>query len=180
MNSYRIYFWSQAAIVGRDDFEAKNDESALWMAELLCEACSDRCDSFDLWQGRRRVGSSLSGPRAGVVEMTPQIQEELRRRQEAIRDSRWPIAESRRLLERIRQLEPQGSALEGAPPANRDRARRWQMKAEELRAVAEQMPNPLVRDTYRRLAEAYETLARHEPAGEQESKPMTRTGGGRG
>jgi hypothetical protein len=87
MNSYRIYFRRQAAIVGHDDFEAENEESAMWMAELLCEACSHRGDSFDLWQGTRHVGSSLSGPRASVLETAPRILEELRQREEAIREA---------------------------------------------------------------------------------------------
>jgi hypothetical protein len=50
------------------------------------------------------------------------------------------------------------------------------MKAEELRAVAEQMPNPVARDCYRRLAETYEAMARDEPRRGQEGKKADANG----
>lgn len=167
MLSYSLYFRDEREIVGREDFEASDDDDALAMAELLYEACSDHCESFELWQGKRHVNSSLSASlalrqRKSVFEITAHIQERLRQREEAIRDSRWRIAESRRLLERIHQLEVQGLAPGAGPPADPERARRWRMKAEELRTVAEQMKNPTAKGSYLRLAETYETLANNE------------------
>lgn len=40
-----------------------------------------------------------------------------------------------------------------------ERARRWRMRAEEYRTVAEAMQTPMARDTYLRLARAYDGLA---------------------
>ena len=51
MATYRIFFRNSSGIVGRHDFIADDDEAAVAMAEVLCDACSDRCDSFGLWIG---------------------------------------------------------------------------------------------------------------------------------
>lgn len=40
-----------------------------------------------------------------------------------------------------------------------EQARRWRQKAEECRLVAEQVKNPMARDTFLHLAHSYETLA---------------------
>lgn len=58
---YRIVFrdWDKA-IVGRDEFHADDDVSAMVIGQLLAEACADRCAEFELWQGSRRVDASLA------------------------------------------------------------------------------------------------------------------------
>jgi hypothetical protein len=86
--SYRIFFRAQAAIVGRDDFEAESDQTASIIAEALCDACSDSCDSFELWQGTRAV----SARHASLVQvdggrLTAQMQEVVVRHEELLRDS---------------------------------------------------------------------------------------------
>lgn len=40
-----------------------------------------------------------------------------------------------------------------------DQAKRWQMKAEECRAVAEQMKNPMAQASFRQMAATYDQLA---------------------
>lgn len=52
------------------------------------------------------------------------------------------------------------------------RARRWQQKAEECRAVSEQVKNPMARDSFRHMAEIYDGLARQceEQAGRDSPK----------
>jgi len=37
--------------MGRHDFEAEDDRAAMILAEVLCDACSDMCGFFELWQG---------------------------------------------------------------------------------------------------------------------------------
>src|SRR5690242_1941453 len=55
-NLYRIFFRDGAkAIVGRDDFRAEDDASAMVVGHMLADACADLCTEFDLWQGTRRV-----------------------------------------------------------------------------------------------------------------------------
>jgi hypothetical protein len=102
--SYRIFFRAQGAIVGRDDFEAESDRAASMIAEVLCDACSDRCDSFELWQGSRPVGARhASLVRIDAGRLTAQMQEEVAQHEELLRDSRWIIAKSKRLLAVTRQ-----------------------------------------------------------------------------
>jgi hypothetical protein len=52
---YRDFFRSEEGICGHDDFDVRDDDTALTIAALLADACSDRCTSFDLWQGTRQV-----------------------------------------------------------------------------------------------------------------------------
>lgn len=109
MGSYRIYFHGRSgSIQGRDDVDAEDDRSAVIMAELLWEACSDVCETFEVWQGIRRVDepcTARSRPSLGARQVTARMQEALIRREEAIRDSRWAIARSQRLLERMDRLK---------------------------------------------------------------------------
>jgi hypothetical protein len=51
-----LYFLNAAQRIGaRDEFEAENDETAIAIAGLLCDACSDLSSGFEIWQGARRV-----------------------------------------------------------------------------------------------------------------------------
>ena len=56
MALYRVYFLNEGGrIESGHDFEASSDAVALAVADTLCEACSDLCDRFELWQAVRRV-----------------------------------------------------------------------------------------------------------------------------
>ena len=56
MAPYRVYFLNESGrIEAGHDFEAPSDAAALIVADMLCEACADVCDRFELWQGVRRV-----------------------------------------------------------------------------------------------------------------------------
>ena len=48
MPLYRNYFRNSNGIVGRDDFEAANDEVALTIAARVFDAVRDRCTSFEM------------------------------------------------------------------------------------------------------------------------------------
>jgi hypothetical protein len=55
-----------------------------------------------------------------------------------------------------------------------EQAHLWRLKAEELRTVADQIENPMTRDSFLRMAEFYDRLARQweeRAAGEAEKKP---------
>ncbi len=101
MGSYRCFFRGRSgAIEGRDDFEANDDNEAAALAELLGDACSDICDTFEVWQGAIRLAIPPGQPIL-VSEITALMQKSLVLREETIRDSRWMIARSHRLLERL-------------------------------------------------------------------------------
>ncbi len=109
MVPYRIYFRSQSgSIVGREDFHAESDGAATLLAGLLGEACSDMCDSFEVWHGTRRVAAPFTvlAPRqASARQITAKMQESILRHEESIQKSKWAIARSRRLLERMQKVE---------------------------------------------------------------------------
>lgn len=103
MTLYRIFLRGDAAILGREDFEAENDQAAIIFAEVICDACSDVCDFFELWQGSRRVAcgyAKLVQIDASMINAEMQAVAALH--EEQLRDSQWRVAESRRLLELTR------------------------------------------------------------------------------
>lgn len=101
MATYRLYFRESSGIVGRDDFDADDDASALMVAQALADACSDRCTDFELWQCTRRIDACLA---KGAVPSFDKIADRVIEREMAIRDSRWAIADSTRLLEQTSRL----------------------------------------------------------------------------
>lgn len=97
--TYRLYFWDpDGRIVGREDFGAPGDREAMAVAAVLCDACSDVCASFELWQGTRRLDTEARR-RTSAEALDRVIQDEAARVEERLKDSRWLVAKSRRLLE---------------------------------------------------------------------------------
>src|SRR2546423_11412684 len=103
MATYRIYFRNSSGIVGRHDFIADDDETAVAMAEILCDACSDRCDSFGLWMGDRCIAEQRPGPLT-VDAIVENRQAAVIEHEEAVQRSQWSISNSERLLARIAEL----------------------------------------------------------------------------
>ena len=100
--AYRVFFRDEdKAIVGRDEFHADDDASAIVIGHMLADACADRCAEFELWQGTRRVDGGLA---KGGFPSADKIAGIVIEREIAIRDSRWTIADSARLLERTSRL----------------------------------------------------------------------------
>ena len=110
MTSYRMYFRSDdkpgVAIRGRDDFEAHDDVEATRVARVLFDACSDGCQSFELWSGDRQIRAQQ--PHHSVASLDSLInahQELALEREEVIQRSRWSIARSQRLLAAFDRLK---------------------------------------------------------------------------
>jgi len=57
MISYRLHLRQGPQIIERRDFHAENDGLAMSAAVLVFEACSDRCDGWELWDGTRPVAN---------------------------------------------------------------------------------------------------------------------------
>ena len=106
MPQYHVYFRSgEDAIVGRDDFAAEDDATALQIASLLQDACSDMCERFELWEGARPiVPRPAAKPALSAADFYRRLEEIAIEREIAIRDSRWMIARSKRLLEQMQRL----------------------------------------------------------------------------
>ena len=106
MTAYRLYLRdAEKRIVGRDDFDSDNDARALLVARMLRDACSDKCAGFELWQNTRRVDLPCPNlSKFSADEIHAKVQTIVLERELAIRDSRWTIAESARLLEQTLRL----------------------------------------------------------------------------
>ena len=104
MSTYRVFFRSAGQIVGRHDFVAADDQAAVTTADILCDACSDRCDSFEVWIGDRCIlGLTRRSPRTAEV-ILGRSQEVIVECEEAIQRSSWAIAASETLLKRLENL----------------------------------------------------------------------------
>lgn len=101
MASYRIYFFDETRIRGRHDFDADNDQSAIQIAHVLFDACSDDCRFIDLWQGTRRIAFPRLFVPTTFDGLSAANQECVVDTEERIAHSEWHIARSRRLLERL-------------------------------------------------------------------------------
>lgn len=108
MKWYRVYLYgATGSFAGRHEFEAGDDLTAMTVAEHLCDACSDICETFQLWDGARSVDISFSKtphPAVPLEQISLRFQNSMIESEEAIRRSDWAIARSKRLVERINLL----------------------------------------------------------------------------
>jgi hypothetical protein len=114
MAEYRIYFFGETVIRGRHDFEADNDQSAIEMAHVLFDSCSDDCRHIDLWQGTRRVAVPRLFQPKTFDELSAACQECVVDTEERIVHSEWQIARSRRLLERLASKKAENGLREAS------------------------------------------------------------------
>lgn len=99
---YRLYFWAAGRIVGRQDFDAENDRAASAISVQLFDACSDKCEAYDLWSSQRRVPvGSPPLKRVSLDALSAIHQETILRVEETICFSQWQIAQSQRLLTKL-------------------------------------------------------------------------------
>jgi hypothetical protein len=123
MDSYRVFFRNAFGIVGRQDFLAGDERAAVAIAEILCEACSDKCDSFDVWRGVRCVVQERRPrfPRLSADAITAEGQSVLIECEEAIRKSQWTVATSERLSMRLAELRARSRPRDAGASSQRDR-----------------------------------------------------------
>lgn len=104
MSTYRVFFRSASQVVGRHDFDAPDHQAAVTTADVLCDACSDRCDAFEVWKGDQCiVGHTPRSPRSAEV-ILGRSQDTVIECEDAIRRSSWAIASSETLLKRLDEL----------------------------------------------------------------------------
>jgi hypothetical protein len=106
MRTYRLFFYDHH-MVGQFDFAADHDDEATATAEILFDACSDRCEYWELWEGNVFLAS---GPmkirlRGWLSDFTERRQENIAECEEAILQSTWAIASSERLLAQLGKLK---------------------------------------------------------------------------
>jgi hypothetical protein len=104
MPVYRMYFWTKGPdqIPTRDDFQADDDVSAIRIARVLYDTCSDVCDYFELWQGERQIPARQADQqRTTLADLIEAHQNVVIEREEHIGQSRRLLARSRRLIEAL-------------------------------------------------------------------------------
>jgi hypothetical protein len=122
METYRIFFFGGESIGGRQDFLAEDDRTAIKIAGILHDACSDQSLSWELWQGTRSV--RLPAPKTRVPEnplsdITAKMQDTIIESEEIILRSKWTISSSERLLKSLDELRAlRGSAERYSPSAS--------------------------------------------------------------
>ena len=99
MARYRIYFFGVEEVIGRHDFEADGDPTAVQMAQALFDVCSDTCQSFDLWRSSKHISVPRLLRSLSFAELSEVSQERVIQTEEQIAQSAWLVAKSRRLLE---------------------------------------------------------------------------------
>lgn len=102
---YRLYFMAEGRrVLGQYDFPAESDAAALDVAQPVFDACSDRARSFEVWHGARLMASGAGS--MTLKEIIDKRQTQVVELEERIRDSKWAVGSSQRLLERLKELKP--------------------------------------------------------------------------
>jgi hypothetical protein len=104
---YRLYFLSDH-VVGQFDFQADDDDRAVETAEIIFDACSDSCRSWQIWEGDVFLVSGplrLHGAQLRTKGLTERRQEHIVECEEAILRSEWAIASSERLMAELDEFK---------------------------------------------------------------------------
>ena len=103
---YRMYLLGhEGEITGRVEFDAERDGVAMIIAEVICGACADVCNGFELWHGGSCVGVGLcEHVEIDATMLDDETREEVARLEECLRHSSWPVAKSTRLLQALSAL----------------------------------------------------------------------------
>ena len=106
MAAYRMYFLASEGITGRQDFEANDDVAAIRIGRVLYDTCSDTCETFELWQGKRQIRAQQPHhSRASLADLIEAHQRVTIDTEEVISQSDWLIARSRRLIETLDRIK---------------------------------------------------------------------------
>lgn len=106
---YRVYFLSRNGDIRNvDEFDAEDDGVALTLADGVQEAVSDVYAGYELWRGSRRIYRFTDDPSARPFVppvITERMQAEIVRRLKILQSSETAFGRSRRLVERMKELE---------------------------------------------------------------------------
>ncbi|GAA0573742.1 response regulator [Rhizomicrobium electricum] len=98
--AYSLYLRGRdGAVVARRSLSAIDDDEAATLAAVLHEASSDIAGQCELWCGDREI--VVPAKVLTAAQVNARLQKLVVDHEIALRDSRWHIAQSRRLLEKI-------------------------------------------------------------------------------
>jgi hypothetical protein len=102
---YRLYLLAKdGRILGLHGFPAESDDAALEIAQLTFAACSDCAARFEVWHDARLTARGDRPSRMMLEQVVAHRQARAVELEEQIRDSRWAVASSKRLLGRLQAL----------------------------------------------------------------------------
>ena len=110
--AYQIFFLADGRTQCREDLQAEDDVAAIRIARVLYDACSDVCEAFELWQGRREIRAAQQ-PHHATARLADLIEAHQRvtiDREEAISQSKGMIARSRRLIATLDEIKSRATA----------------------------------------------------------------------
>jgi hypothetical protein len=105
---FRIYLFDRhRRIIAFEDLKDLKKADALELGEAIYEACSDKFRGFELWHGDRKVAQRFGEPHESkTAEMlNEKRQQSIVEVEERLRDSFQAVAESQKLIKRLRNLE---------------------------------------------------------------------------
>lgn len=107
---YRVYFLSRSGDIRNvDEFDAETDEIAVTFADQIHDAVSDIYEGYEVWHlsrcVARRPNRNKPRPTLSHAQLTDRVQASLLRREEVLHASETAFSRSRRLLEKMRDLQ---------------------------------------------------------------------------
>lgn len=100
MPGYRLFFLDHRGVIAaRQEFEAADDDTALDIAAVAADACSDAHNGYMLWRRDQQLAEVRSPAPRAAHELSLERQQCVLDLEEMIHRSHWHIAKSRKLLE---------------------------------------------------------------------------------
>jgi hypothetical protein len=92
-------------VIGRADYVSADDVSALIIGEALFEICSDLARQYEVWRGDYQVAACGKGDITNLLVTLPEsLQKIVVDVEIALHDSGWAVAESKQLLEKLKDI----------------------------------------------------------------------------
>ena len=102
---YRLYLLGEDDIIrGYFDFLEDSDDAAFAIAAAAFDACADRATQFEVWHNARRIDPPAPAVLATLDQVIAGHQGQVVALEERMRDSRWAVSTSKRLLARLKGL----------------------------------------------------------------------------
>lgn len=103
MVEYRVYLRDGMGFIrATQDFAADSLAEAIEISSFLFDACSDHCSSYEIWCGTLLFAQHLtSPPRLGLELLSDARQNRVVELEETLHQSRWAIAKSARLCQKL-------------------------------------------------------------------------------
>jgi len=103
MLGFRLYLrTNNGDTLGRSDFQAETPETALLIAYVITDACSDTIDFFELWNGKTPIDRAHAPSTIPVLfDLDQGVRQSIVDSSVALQNSKWAVATSNRLFLKV-------------------------------------------------------------------------------